>query len=256
MKFRILLFLANVFLLTSCFEKDNDDKQCADFKKIKIVPDQASYKVGETMELNLEGPIDGTSINWYYSKEAFRLGTGGYYKETYLTKDHQGWYYVNVHSPYCQDYVLDSVFIKIEDSETVSCNIKNNSVEFSSLSDISNGTVSFGKDASLGSNHFSIGQWGGPDLKLYLHPSWNSNPIEEGKYQIVTYSGLTSASSRYSVAITTISQSVYYVAYEGSVFISKNASGKLVAKFCNVKMQGEWGNRTFTTTASGTLVQP
>ena len=90
MRFRVLLFLLSVFLLTSCFEKESDDKQCGDFKKIKIVPDQDSYKVGETMELNLEGPIDGTNINWYYSQNAVQLGTGAYHKETNLTKDHQG----------------------------------------------------------------------------------------------------------------------------------------------------------------------
>ena len=151
---------------------------------------------------------------------------------------------------------MDSVYIKIEDSETVSCNVNNNSVEFGSLSDIYNGTVFYGRDASTGNNHFSIGQWGGPDLKLYFHPSWNSRPMEEGKYQIVGFSSLSSASSRYSAAITTISQSVFYTAYEGSVFISKSTSGKLVAKFCKVQMEGSWGNRTYTTTASGTLIQP
>jgi hypothetical protein len=259
MKHNILLLAAVSLIMinTGCKKSAaaEDADNCTKISEVRITGAKSTYYVGDTISLgtNLVPPISlftwsrGSSSNFNSNDPSIFIYP--------CTKADEGWYYLDVSYPDCNDD-NDSVYISvINRAVTPPCTPTTNTVTFSAMPDISF-TTSLGIDASYNCKDLKADDTpeGYPDFDVYFSPYWNNTEPEDGEYSIS--STLTfDDGNPYEVYIASTYESVYFQSQPGTVYVT-HTNGKLTVTFCNLTLSGDLGGSLFTSTAQGNLTAP
>jgi hypothetical protein len=249
-----LILTCLVSLFCSCIKNTNKNN-CAEIQQVKIVADKDTFLVGETIHLKVNKLPSIALFQWMHGNNPTTISGEEYVYIGYAEKGDEGWYHLNVSYPDCASH-NDSIYITVKNKPAVApCNPTNNTVEFSSIPDISPASVSWGYNTTWNRRLLAAnGAYGYPDFKIYFNTYWDNKEPEDGEYTVTTMSA-TGEYPPYTVYISSLYSSIFFQAGSGKVYVS-HVNGKLRVTFCNIPLSGSLGGPSYTTTASGTLTAP
>jgi hypothetical protein len=171
----------------------------------------------------------------------------------YAELKHEGWYYIHVSNPDCEGET-DSVYVDVRLKQgTPSCTVAANTTTYSNMFDNTYYYRYKGIDAGTGTLSLTANGTNG-DLSIFFHPHWKTVEPEDGIYNTVT--NFDQVDGNYNkVIVSTVTQSIYWLAAPNAEVYVSHVNGKLQVRFCGLPMSGSNGT-TYNTNASCNISAP
>ena len=165
----------------------------------------------------------------------------------------EGWYYLTLSNNECNTKV-DSIYADVKLQQgSPSCSIPNKNCTFNNLASDTYSSIQKRYDPTYG--FLSLECSGTSDLDIYFHDYWKTHEPEDGIYETINVPSFGIDKNYNKVFISTIKSSIYFKTYEGQIVYVSHVNGKLQVRFCNLSMAGTNNSFSYTTLASGNLIQ-
>lgn len=257
MKMSILL-CSIAFIFFSCTKESQSETAitggCDALKSIHQVKTLSTQSVfiGQPIKVNVP-EIEGWRLFSWVGPNNFNSQYPDNNVTEYAELKHEGWYYIHVSNPECTSQ-LDSVYVDVKLNQgTPSCTVAANTTTYSNLFDNTYSYRFKGIDASYGTLSLT-GSGSTGDLKILFHPYWKTKEPEDGIYTTTISFGQTDANYN-KVIVSTVTQSIYWLAAPDKEVYVSHLNGKLQVRFCSLPMSGSNGT-SFNTSASCNIIAP
>lgn len=176
---------------------------------------------------------------------------------SYAELKHEGWYHLHLYSLEGNCEKFDSVYVDVKMHQgNPSCSITNNSTTFNNLADDSYNSVQKMIESSLSLKVLDANGPSMANMRVYFHPRWRTAEPEDGIYTTINTPLFDQIDNNYNkVFVTTTKQGIYWACWESQTVYVSHVNGKLQVRFCELNMSGSNGGSSFTTKASGNLVE-
>lgn len=229
---------------------------CDALNSIQQITGTTAVRIGEP--INVWVPeIEGYRIFSWIGPNNFTSQYASNDVTGYAELKHEGWYYVHVSNPECDNAPTDSIYVDVQLNQgTPPCTTVHNSVSYNNVSipGYTYTSVDRGISPSFDVLELSAGN-SGSDLNILFHPYWNNREPEDGIYETINTSVFDPVDGNYNkMYIRTVNQSILWSCWENQQVFVSHVNGKLRVQYCDLAMGG-YNGTSYTTYATGELTE-